>query len=179
MSRGFAGCGWLLSSVATLTVAHPAGAEAPANPSLPAVFPVHLYSEEPHPKALYELTYEAGAPFARCKGACTFFASPASYTLSVRGPGYLQGASSFELKGPSRVVVRPKTTVERDTDLVLGLVGAGFFAAGAVMMGVGASQDESHLIILGAAIFTTGAVVAPLGFAGYLQSDPAISVQPL
>ncbi|HVJ15330.1 MAG TPA: hypothetical protein VM686_07815 [Polyangiaceae bacterium] len=117
-------------------MAQAAAAQAPtrAAPPPPGVFPVFIETAEADSHPTYLLGYESAPPFVRCEGACSLWAYPARYTLSVRGEGYSESSRSFELTRPSRVLVEPRTTGQRNGGLVLGIVGIGLAVIGAAMV---------------------------------------------
>lgn len=176
MSRGSYGCAAprafaVASFVASTTLAQAPGPVARA-------FPVIIEGEPP--QARYVLGYEGAPPFAQCLGACAFQGYPAEYRLAVSGQGLREGSRTFELTGPSRVVVEPRTEDQRSAGLVLGLVGVSLVAAGAtLMLAQDSSRGEGGVLLLGLVTFATGAVLTPVGFVRYGRSSPGISVEPL
>jgi len=176
--RGAFRC-WL----AVFTVAQAAAAQAPAYapPPPPGVFPVIIETAEADSHPTYLLGYESAPPFVRCEGACSLWAYPARYTLSVRGEGYSESSRSFELTRPSRVLVEPRTTGQRNGGLVLGIVGIGLAVIGAAMVlsADNALGDDKDLFVPGVLSFAAGATLTPIGFVAYGRHRPGIRVEPL
>ncbi len=184
MSRGMGAFWGALLAALALTQAAAAQTPAPTAyppPALPlGVFPVVIESGE-YADASYELSYEDGPPFARCNGACAFYGYPARYKLTARGPGYAEGTRRFELMGPSRVIVEPRSEGRRSGGLAMAIIGMTLTVVGFAVMSSedGGGSSNEDLFVLGLAAFATGATLTPIGFVRFGQSAPAVSVQPL
>jgi hypothetical protein len=130
----------------------------------------------------YLLGYKDLPPFLECEAACSFYGeAPARYTLSVRGEGYVQSSRTFEVSGPSRVLVEPRSEGQRTLGLVLGVVGAGLLLGGSVMLLNTDSRGDSKAgqLLIGTLAFATGAILTPIGFVKYGHTSPSIQVEPL
>jgi len=178
MSGGMRGA--FCSCLAVFAVAQAASAQVPAPPPPTGVFPVFIETADADSHPTYLLGYESAPPFVRCERACSLWAYPARYTLAVRGEGYSESSRSFELTRPSRVVVEPKTTLQRNGGLVVGVIGIGFAVIGAALMvGSDSSLGDSDLFMPGLLSFAAGATLTPIGFVTYGRHKPSIHVEPL
>jgi hypothetical protein len=126
-------------------------------------------------------------PFAYCPYDCTLHLVRGDYWLRVHeAPGIIEGQRRFEIEGPSRATVTPRTEDDRSAGKTMGYIGVGLLVGGfvATLWGIGEAvrgEDEraTWLVLLGVGALTTGAVLTPIGFVRGGRVAPRVEVEPL
>jgi hypothetical protein len=153
----------------------------------PGVVPVIIEGDRPGLRFSIA-TEKKQPPFAYCPDACTLGLYPGKYWLTVhQSRGIVEGKRAFEVEGPARARVTPRTEEEQSSGRTMGYFGVGLLAGGlaSIVWGIGEAtrrgSDDSAgtAILLGLGAMVTGAVLTPIGFVRGGRSAPKIEVDRL
>jgi hypothetical protein len=194
-------CRWvgsvaLASAVAVLTATRPASADVVyigRGEALNEPVPLYLQIKEQRAELrLYRRDDKVDlvSPLVVCHGDCGFQLLPGAYRLQLKTPpdtDLESGTRLFDLRGPSSILVEPRSSTARWVGLGMGVLGAGMIITGVALMAEantavvdGNYRPDESKQFAGGALAVGGVMLSVGGWIMFgINGKPHLEIRPL